>query len=126
MLPPVSKQLGWPPLIADILFWLLVIPCTAGFFAAFFLTTSRYSRAAARVHEALTWLENHPDARDAEARRHAVALILYHVISDDGGLAQVIGIDEAKARLGANLHYVVAVQRVLAGEKLSDDSFSNA
>jgi hypothetical protein len=125
-LPPLSKRLGWPPLIADILFWLLIIPCALGFFVAVFLTTSRYSRASARAHEALTWLATHPGTRDAEARRYAVALICYHSINDDGGLAQVVDVDEAKAKVGANLQYVVAVERVLAEEKLADVHFGRA
>jgi len=126
VLPPTVKKLGWPPLVADVLFWLLVMPCAVGFFAAFFLTTSRYSQASARVQDALAWLSSHPDARDAEARRHAVVLICCHVINDDGGLAQVVGIEEAKEKLGASLHYVVAVERVLTGEGLSESSFGNA
>lgn len=123
MLPPLSKWLGWPPVVADVLFWLLAIPCALGLFAAVFLTTSRYTRATARAHEALVWLESHPGARDVEARRHAVALVCYHVINDDGGLAQVIDVDAAKKTLGDNLHYVVAVERVLAGENSSDVYF---
>lgn len=122
-LPPLSKRLGWPPLIADILFWLLVIPCALGLFAAVFLTTSRYSRASARANEALAWLASHPGARDAEARRHAVALICYHAINDDGGLATVIDVDEAKTTLGESLSYVAAVERVLAEAHAADAYF---
>ena len=126
LLPPLSKRLGWPQFIAEVLFWLLIIPFALGFFAAFFLATSRYSRASARAGEALAWLASHPGATDAEARRYAVALICYHLINDDGGMSQVVDIDEAKVKLGANLQYVVAVERVLAEEKLSDRYFGGA
>jgi hypothetical protein len=122
-LPPLAKRYHWPPLVADVLFWPLAIVCALGFFAAFLLTTSRYSRASARARDALAWLACHPGARDAEARRHAVALVCYHAINDDGGVAQVIDVDEAKKNLGEDLHYVVAVERVLAGENSSDIYF---
>lgn len=122
-LPPLAKRYHWPPLVGDVLFWPLAIACALGFLAALLLTTSRYSSASARVHAALTWLASHPGARDAEARRHAVALVCYHAINDDGGLAQVIDVDEAKRILSDNLHYVVAVERVLAGENASEIYF---
>lgn len=113
LLPPLSKRLGWPPLVADVLFWALAIVLALGLFAAVFLTTSRYSQASSRAHEALAWLASHADARDAKAQRHAVTLICYHTINDDGGQAQVIDIDEAKATLGAALPFVIVVERVL-------------
>lgn len=119
-LPPLAKRYHWPPMVGDVLFWPLVIVCALGFFAAFLLTTSRYSHASARVREALAWFEGHPGVRDAEARRHAVALVCYHAINDDGGMATVIDVDEARKVLGEHLHYVVAVERVLADGKSSE------
>ena len=123
LVPPLSKRLGWPPLISDILFWVLILPFAFGLFAAVFLTTSRYSRASALVHDALAWFASHPGVRDAEARRHAVALVCYRAINDNGGLATVVGVDEAKLKLGENLQYVIAVERVLAGENSAEVYF---
>lgn len=122
-LPPLARRYHWPPLVGEFLFWPLAIVCALGFFAAFLLTTSRYSHASARVREALAWFASHPGMRDAEARRHAVALVCFHAINDDGGMATVIDVDEAKKVLGEHLHYVVAVERVLAGENSSDVYF---
>ena len=121
-LPPLSKWLGWPQSIGQFLFWPLIVLLALGLFVGLFLTTSRYSRASGRFHEALAWFEGNPGVRDAEARRHAVALVCYRVINDDGGLAQVIDVDEAKEILGGDLPYVAAVERVLvegAGENSS-------
>lgn len=80
--------------------------------------------------------------RNAEARGHAVALLSvpnimkrvrmgfimlgnlsYQAINDDGGLAQVIDVNEARQKLGESLHYVVAVERVLAGENSAEVVF---
>ena len=123
LLPQLAKRLDWPPLIADILFWVLIIPFAFGLLAGILLTTSRYSRASVRVHDAMTWFASRPGARDAEARWHTVALICYHAIDDDGGLATVIDVDEAKKTLGENLQYVVAVERVLAEENSAEVYF---
>lgn len=142
LLPLLAKRLGWPPLVVDILFWMLNVLLSLGLFAAALLTTSRYSRASARAHKALAWLASHPDVRDAEARGHAVALLRvpnimkrvrmgfimlgnlsYQAINDDGGLAQVIDVNEARQKLGESLHYVVAVERVLAGENSAEVVF---
>jgi len=117
LLPQLSKRYGWPPpLIADVLFWLLVLALAAGFFVGLVLTSSKYSHASSRARESLAWLADHPGARDAEARRHAVALIHNLFVHESGGMSATVDIDEARTKLGANLQYVVAVERVLGGD----------
>jgi hypothetical protein len=117
LIPQLSKRTGWPPpWLGDILLWLLVIALGAGFFTSMVLVSGKYARASRRAREALDWLAGHPGARDAQARRHAVALIDNVFVDESGGTSTTIDIDEARKQLGANLQYVVAVERALSAD----------
>ncbi len=113
-----------PPLLAQILFWLLVVVLAGGFFIGIFVGSGRYGQACQYAQESLEWLASHPGLTDPDARRrHAVSLIRHSVVRDGPTTSDTIDAGEAKAKLGRNLQYVVAVERVLASENLSEVYF---
>lgn len=129
LLPQLPKWFGWtlPPPFGQILFVVLIVLLAVGLFCGVFLGSGVYGRAYSRASESLDWLASHPGLIDADARRrHAVTLIANIVVSDGPTTSGTIAIDEAKAKLGVNLQYVVAVERVLATENLSYVQFGKA
>ena len=128
LIPQLSRWLGvalpsWMSMVSAVLVLLLVV----GFFCGVFLGSGVYGRAVERARESLEWLASHPGLIDAAARRrHAVSLIANAVVSDGPTSSNTIDIAEATVKLGANLQYVVAVERVLAAEKLSAVYFGEA
>jgi hypothetical protein len=126
LLVPLSNWLGKPPWV-KVVGAILGVFLLIGFFCGVFLGSGVYGRAYARASESLEWLANNPGLIDADARRrHAVTLIANAVVSDGPTSSNTVDIAEAKIKLGENLHYVVAVERVLAAENLSNVYFGAA
>ena len=129
LLPQLPKWIGWtlPQPLGQILFVVLVIALAGGFFVGIFVGSGVYGRAYRRAHESVEWLATHPGLIDPAARRrHAVSLIFNVVVSDGPTTSATVDVNEARAKLGTNLQYVVAVERVLVAENLSGEYFGNA
>jgi hypothetical protein len=125
-LPQLSKGLGWmlPQPFGKIVVGVLVVALVGGLFAGIFLGSGVYGRAASRASASLEWLAHPPGVTDPDARRrHAVTLVLNAMVTDGPTTTGTLAIDEARAKLGENLQYVVAVERVLAAENLSYGHF---
>jgi hypothetical protein len=122
LLPQLSKWTGWklPEPIGQAVFIGLLVILAAGFFCGVFLGSGVVGRVQARAEASLEWLASHPGDADADARRrHTVSLIANTMASDGPTSSHTIDIAASKQKLGANLQYVVAVERVLVLEKLS-------
>lgn len=87
-----------------------------GLLAGVFLGSGRHGRAAARAEAALQALSGGQPVDEAARMRHAVNLIAHAWVSDGPTLSAAVDLAQARQRLGANLAYVVAVERVLAQE----------
>jgi hypothetical protein len=122
LLPQLSKWFGWmlPQPFGKIVVGVLAVALVSGLVVGIFLGSGVYGRAASRASASLEWLANPPNVTDPDARRrHAVTLVLNAVVSDGPTTTGTLAIDEARIKLGKNLQYVVAVERVLAAENLS-------
>ncbi len=121
LVPQLPKWFGWnlPQPVVQILFWLLVVALAGGFLIGVFVGSGVYARALHRASESLEWLASHPGLTDPVARRHAVTLIDSVIVSDGPTTSSTIDIDQAKKKLGANLQYVIAVERVLVAENIA-------
>jgi hypothetical protein len=129
LLPQLPKWFGWalPQPFGQILFVILVIALVGGFFVGVFVGSGVYGRARYRASESLEWLASHPGLIDVALRRkHAVSLIANAVVSDGPTTVGTVDIAEAKVKLGTNLQYVVAVERVLVAENLTGVHFGDA
>jgi hypothetical protein len=118
-LPRLLELIGLklPQPLGAVLLVILVLALAAGFFVGIFVGSGVYGRACARAQEALAWLAANPESKDAEARRHnAVALIFNTVVWDGPTVSTTIAPAQSRQRLGANLPYVLAVERVLVAE----------
>ncbi len=105
-----------PPPWGMVLVVVLGLALAAGLFVGVFVGSGIYGRASLRATEALDALVADPAPDDAARIRHAVGLVAYAVVSDGPTTAGTIDLAQAKQRLGANLDFVVAVERVLAAE----------
>jgi hypothetical protein len=106
-----------PRPLGPILLAILVLALAGGFFVGVFMGSGVYGRAHARARQALDWFAANPGSPDAqERRRNAVALIFNTVVWDGPTVSTTIDPAQARERLGAQLPYVLAVERVLAEE----------
>lgn len=111
-------QLGikLPPPWGTVLAGVLGLAILAGAFVGVFVGSGIHGRATLRAEGALAALAADPAPEDGARLRHAVNLIAHAVVSDGPTTSNAIDLDAAKQRLGANLDYVMAVERVLAAE----------
>lgn len=126
---PQLTQFGWKlsDQLGQLLLIVLLIVLAGGFLVGIFVGNGVYGRAHLRALESLEWLANHQDGMELDLRRrHAVSLQFNRVVSGHPGERETVALDKAKMVLGANLQYVIAVERVLAGEKLLDVQFGKA
>jgi hypothetical protein len=87
-----------------------------GVFVGVFMGGGRFGRAAVRAEAALKGLSGGAVINEAARLRHAVDLIAHARVSDGPTQSTTVDIAQARERLGTNLDYVVAVERVLAQE----------
>jgi hypothetical protein len=114
----VLPQLGirLPPPWNTLLLVVIGLLLAGGVFVGVFLGSGRYGRAAVRAEAALQALSGSQPADEAARMRHAVELIAHAWVSDGPTLSAAVDLVQARQRLGTNLDYVVAVERVLAQE----------
>ena len=122
LIPYFSKWLGrtlpepWGMVVSAVLVLVLVV----GFFCGVFVVSGVYGRAYSRANVSLGWLSSHASPTEAaERRRHAVALIFNALVSDGPSSSSTVTAAQARERLGANLPYVLAVERELVAQKLT-------
>lgn len=114
----VVRQLPLPPWLQATLLWILGLAIAGGFFFGVFVGSGKFAHDSARANESIDWLAANPDPGDTAARRrHAVTMLFYSSISDDGPTtSSTFDPGEARKRLGPNLPYVLAVERALAAD----------
>lgn len=113
VLPQIGISL--PPPWNTLLLLVIGLLLVGGVFVGVFMGSGRYGRAAVRAEAALQALSGgQPD--EAARMRHAVELIAHAWFSDGPTLSAAVDLVQARQRLGTNLDYIVAVERVLAQE----------
>jgi len=114
VLPQLGVRLPspWNALLLAAIGLLLAI----GVFVGVFMGSGRYGRAAERAEAASQALSGGQPGDMSACIRPAVDLIAHARVSDGPTQSAVVDIAQARERLGANLDYVVAVERVLAQE----------
>jgi len=95
--------------------WIWGAVLLAGAFMSLVLTSSLYSRYAARAREAIDWLAANGEGGDPVARRNMAVSLLFHAYCSDGpSTSTTFDFEEAKPRIAAALPYVMEVERCLA------------
>lgn len=108
----LPRPLEWAVLVV------LGLGIAGGLFVGIFVGSGVFGRAAERASAAIDWLEANPgSSHPEERRRQAVALLFNAVVSDGPSTSGTFEPDRARERLGANLPYVLAVERALAEER---------
>jgi hypothetical protein len=94
----------------------LLVAFLAGLVMAL-LGGGRFARDQQRAEEALDWLARHGAGADPdEKRRQAVSLLFHAFCSDGPSTTHTIDFEEARARLGDALGYVMSVERALRAD----------
>jgi len=116
----LPKLFGWalPPSVLTVAQAILGLAMVVGLFFGVFVGSGRFAHACARAEDAIQWLEADPGTGDAaERRRHAVTLLFNAIVSDGPSTSGTFDAGKVRPRLGANLPYVLAVERVLKEER---------
>ena len=117
----LPKLTGWapPPTLQPVAVAILTLVIAGGLLFHLFVGSSKFAHDCLRAGEAIEWLAANPCTSDAETRRrHAVALLFFSITADDGpSMSTTFDAGKARTRLGANLPYVLAAERVLTGER---------
>ena len=105
-----------PPLKVTLAVVLLLVFLGGAFFALV-LVSSTYAHAHRQADAAVAWLaQNGAQGDPAEMRRQAVTLLFHAFCSDGPSTTNTISFEDARARLGEALPYVIAVERALRVE----------
>ena len=117
----LPKLTGWelPSALQDVAAAILLLAIAGGLFFSLFVGSGRFAHDSLRANGSIEWLAAKSGTSDAAARRrHAVTLLFFAVTADDGPhMSSTFNSDQARARLGASLPYVIAVERVLVEER---------
>lgn len=120
IVPQLLKLAGWelPRPLELVALVVLALAMAGGLFVSIFVGSGIFGRASNRANAAIDWLEANPGLGDPEERRRqAVTLLFNAVVSDGPTTSGTLDSDRARERLGANLPYVLAVERALVEER---------
>ena len=85
-----------------------------GAFVGLVLVSGTYARASRRADAAVAWLAAHGTGGDSEQKRRQAVTLLFHAFCSDGpSTTHTIDFENARARLGDALPYVMTVERAL-------------
>ncbi len=113
-LPQLGIRL--PPPWNTVLLGAIGLLVAGGLFVGVFMGSGRYGRASARAEAALQALSGDQAIDESVRLRLAVDLIAHARVADGPTVSAAVDPAQARQRLGSNLDYVVAVERVLAQE----------
>lgn len=114
LLPKFGSRM--PPPWGIVVLVVLGLVLTGGFFVGVFMGSGIHGRAFLRAAAALDALADQVELDEAARLSHAVELIAHTVVSDGPTTSNTIDVAQAKQRLGANLDFVMVVERTLADE----------
>ena len=85
-----------------------------GAFVGLVLVSGRYAHAYRQADAAVAWLAEHGAGGDPEEKRRQAVTVLFHAFCSDGpSTTHTIDFENARARLGDALPYVITVERAL-------------
>ena len=114
--PPVLRWLGIElhPGLKIALGAVLALAILCGAFVGLVLVSGRYAHAYREADAAVSWLAKNGAGGDpAETRKQAVTLLFHAFCTDGPSTTHTIDFEEARARLGDSLPYVMRVERAL-------------